>query len=260
MKFYERFWKYMPYVSAGMTGLSMLGKGAESLTGLAGWLSGETYTGDGTYSARTGERGFGGGTPFLPGPRTKGQPIGAFGGFESTAKDWLTSQGWNTAGNVAGHTINLLGEILSAPIELGLQSRDYIQKMKAGIPKKGFLEKGWGVVSEIGGAYRGMKEDEADRLRREKGRGIVEDRIQHRQIPSGSPAQVRKLAQARQTARRQQQENYYGGVYDAKTAQLMQYAFHELNPTIIKEMKKTQLARSYYDVGSAAIGRGRGIG
>jgi hypothetical protein len=252
MKFYERFWKYMPYVSAGLTGLSALGKGAESLTGLAGWLSGETYTGltpdpsadihmwkDPKKTGRYTDRGVG----------------GAFGGFESTAKSWLTDRGWNTAGNLAGHTINLVGEILSAPIELGLQSRDYIQKMKAGLPKGGML-KGT-VVGDIGEAYVKMKKEE-EAARRKDGRDPR--KIEHRQIISGTPAQLRKLAQARQTARRQQQENYYGGIYDPKVAQLMQYAFHELNPTIIKEMKKTQLARSYYDPGSQAIGRGRGIG
>jgi len=241
----------MPYVSAGMTGLSMLGKGAESLTGLAGWLSGETYTGDGTYKPSRYQQVSDYDTKEYP----RGKPAGAFGGFESTAKNWLTDRGWNTAGNLAGHTVNLVGEILSAPVELGLQSRDYIRRMKAGLPKGGML-KGT-VVGDIGEAYVKMKEEE-EAARRKDGRDPR--KIEHRQIISGTPAQLRKLAQARQTARRQQQQNYYGGIYDPKVAQLMQYAFHELNPTIIKEMKKTQLARSYYDVGSAAIGRGRGIG
>ena len=253
MKFYERFWKYMPYISAGVTGLGALGKGVESLTGLAGWLSGETYTGlppDPSAGMSI--------DPRITGRYTDRDVGGAFGGFESTARDWLTSQGWNTAGTVAGHTVNLIGEILSAPIELGLQSRDVIERMKSGIPKGGFL-KGT-VLGDIGEAYVGYKKSKAEEEAARDKDGKEVDRVTHRKIGYGTPAQVRKLAQARQTARRQQQQNYYGGVYDAKTAQLMQYAFHELHPTLIKEMKKTQLARPYYDVGSAAIGRGRGIG
>ena len=252
MKFYERFWKYMPYISAGVTGLGALGKGVESLTGLAGWLSGETYTGDGTYKPSR----YLSVSDYDPKEYPKGKPAGAFGGFESTSRDWLRSKGWNTAGTLVGHTVNLLGEILSAPVELGLQTRDVIERMKSGIPKGGFL-KGT-VLGDIGEAYVSYKTEE-EAARDKDGRGGRE-RVTHKQIPYGSPAEARKLSQARKLAHQQRQQNYYGGVYDPKVAQLMQYAFHELNPTIIAEMKKTQLARSYYDVGSAAIGRGRGIG
>jgi hypothetical protein len=251
MKFYERFWKYMPYISASVAGLGALGKGVESLTGLAGWLSGETYTGlppDPSADMSI--------DPRITGSYTDRGVGGAFGGFESTSRDWLRSKGWNTAGTLVGHTVNLLGEILSAPVEAGLRTRDVIERMKSGIPKGGFL-KGT-VLGDIGEAYVSYKA-EKEAAKDKDGKGGRE-RVTHRQIPYGSPAQARKLSQARKLAHQQRQQNYYGGVYDPKVAQLMQYAFHELNPTIIAEMKKTQLARSYYDVGSAAIGRGRGIG
>lgn len=250
LEYFEKFYKLSPYVIPVVAGL---GKGTETMTGIGGWLSGEDYTGNNTYSTRmkTDWQKSRYGQSSLP--KT---PVGAFGGFENTTRDFFTRHGYSQLGNLAGDTINLLGEIASTPFELGLQAQDigkgFLSDLKKHTPD-------WikDTVSGLGGAYMQLQQD-----KRGRGSGDGKDqgsgRPTHRQITNVAPPQISRLAQARRLE--QQRQGYAGGVYDPKVAQLMNYALHELQPTIIKEMRKTQLARSYYDVGGASIGRGRGIG
>jgi len=253
LEYFEKFYKLSPYVIPVITGL---GKGTETMTGIGGWLSGEDYTGNNTYSTRmtgadkreVGYRGFG--SPY------RESPTGAFGGFENTARDFFTGHGYSQLGNLAGDTINLLGEIASTPFELGLQAQDlgrgFLSNLKEHTPD--WLQRN---VSGLAGAYMQLQEDKRGRGS-EGGKDQGSGRPTHRQITNVPTPQISRLAQARRLE--QQRQGYAGGVYDPKVAQLLNYALHELQPTIIKEMRKTQLARSYYDVGGVSIGRGRGIG
>jgi len=255
LEYFEKFYKLSPYVIPVIAGL---GKGTETMTGIGGWLSGEDYTGNNTYSTRTESGSFltrEGMSSDLQN-MYKGKPVGAFGGFESTARDFFTGHGYSQLGNLAGDTINLLGEIASTPFELGLQAQDlgrgFLSNLKEHTPD--WLQRN---VSGLAGAYMQLQED-----KRKGGSGDGKDqgsgRPTHRQITNVPTPQISQLAKARRLE--QQRQGYAGGVYDPKVAQLLNYALHELQPTIIKEMRKTQLARSYYDVGGVSIGRGRGIG
>jgi len=252
MKFYERFFKYAPYISAGAT---LLGAG-DKATGLAGWLSGEDYTGNNTYAPRMESGSFltrEGMSPISSDLQNmyKRKPVGAFGGFESTARDWVSSNtGYSWAGNLAGNTVNLIGEIMSAPIEFGLQARD------VGRDIKGMLA--GSVIEDIGKSY--LKVQDAKRAAKEKqgGQGQQKERPKHKQISYGTPAQISALSAARKSQLREGRK-LYGNVYDEEVAALMNYALHELEPTILQELEKVS-ARSHYDVGSQAIGRGRGVG
>jgi len=155
LEYFEKFYKLSPYVIPVITGL---GKGTETMTGIGGWLSGEDYTGNNTYSTRmtgadkreVGYRGFG--SPY------RESPTGAFGGFENTARNFFTGHGYSQLGNLAGDTINLLGEIASTPFELGLQAQDlgrgFLSNLKEHTPD--WLQRN---VSGLAGAYMQLQED-----------------------------------------------------------------------------------------------------
>jgi hypothetical protein len=237
-EYFEKFYKYAPYVGAGLTGLSAL-KAPEKLRSLGGWLSGETYTGNegmgfqygNTNTSRYTDRGVG----------------GAFGGFESTARDYLTNKGYSWAGNLAGDTVNLLGEILSSPIELGFRARDEVQGFLGANPGIERLRK---TAGEVMGAYQegqGGKPKGEDPRKEQK-------RIVHKKANYGSPAQMRQLSNARKT-----QNQKVGGVYDQNVAQLLKYALHELSPTGSEKINSRK-TMGVISTGGQTIGRGRGIG
>tara|TARA_R110000803_G_scaffold28754_1_gene66200 strand:+ start:1478 stop:2206 length:729 start_codon:yes stop_codon:yes gene_type:complete len=238
LEYFEKFYKYAPYVGAGLTGLAAL-KAPENMRSLGGWLSGETYTGDAG-------RGFQYGDTSASRYTDTGKG-GAFGGFEGTARDYLTNKGYSWAGNLAGDTVNLLGEILSSPIELGFRARDEVQGFLGANPGVERLRK---TAGEVIGAYQqvqGGKPKGEDPRREQK-------RIAHKKANYGSPAQMRQLSNARKM-----QNQKVGGVYDQDVAQLLQYALHQLDPTRSEEVKSRK-TMGVVSTGGQTIGRGRGIG
>jgi len=243
MEYLEKFYKYAPYVGLGLSTLSAL-KAPEYLRSTAGWLSGETYTGDygkrfqyeNTNDSMYTDRGVG----------------GAFGGFESTARDYLTNQGYSWSGNLAGETINLVGEIMSAPIELGFRARDEVQGFLGANPRLNKIRQAIGEGIGIYDAQRGQGGKP-----KSKGERYERERIKHKEMGIGSPAAMRRLADARRI--QTQQSKGYGGVYDPKVAQLLQYAMHELSPSISEKIQSRKTF-GLFDTGSQRIGRGKGIG
>jgi len=242
LEYLEKFYKYAPYISAGTTALSMFDKSPETLGGIAGWLSGEDYSKDGYKPRGTMTEGF-------YGKQAGFKPTGAFGGFESKARDWVSSNtGYSWAGNLTGNVVNLVGELLSAPIELGFQARDVGKKIKGMLAGS--------VAEDIGQTYLDRSSKDKDDHGHDKGDG----RPKHREISYGQPASIRKLAQARRSQQQQGRGGYTGGVYDPQVAKLLTYALHELSPTVIREITLARKARPYYDVGFTGIGRGKGVG
>lgn len=241
MEYFEKFYKYAPYVGAGLSTLAAL-KAPEYLRSTAGWLSGETYTGDAG-------RGFQYGNTNASRYTDTGKG-GAFGGFEGTARDYLTNKGYSWAGNLAGDTVNLLGEIMSAPIELGFRARDEVQGFLGANPGVERLRKSAG---EVMGAYQQVQggKDKGGKPREREER----QRIAHKKANYGNPAQMRQLSNSRQI----QQNKKYGGVYDPKVAQLLQYALQELDPTQ-SERVQSRKTLGVTISGGQSIGRGRGIG
>lgn len=244
MEYLEKFYKLSPYVLGGVT---LFNNQQENLKGLAGWLSGETYTGNNTYADRIDTSTmFGTGSP---------KKLGAFGGFESTARDFLTSKGYSQLGDLAGDTINLIGEIASAPFELGFQTMDI---------GKGFLKDARSLLPDwvvdtatgLGEAYTYVQGQKAKG--RDDDRGKQGDRPKFKKVGYGQRPSLRKLADAKK-AERLRQKNYYGGVYDPKVAQLLNYAFHELQPTFIKESGNVKTKGLTVALNTSAIGRGKGL-
>jgi len=238
LEYFEKLYKYAPIVSAGASAL-----GSDWTRSLGGWLSGETYTGnegrgfqyEDTNESRYTDRGVG----------------GAFGGFEGTARNYLTDKGYSWAGNLLGDTINLAGEILSTPIELGFRARDEVQGFLGANPGVDRIRKSIGAAL---GAYADIQGDG-------KGGGNDDDkekrkRITHKNIPYGTPAQMRRLANAR---RIEEQNKRYGGVYDPKVAQLIKYAMMELDPTT-SEAIRSRKTMGPISMRGQSIGRGKGIG
>ena len=168
------------------------------------------------------------------------------------ARDYLTNQGYSWAGNLAGDTINLVGEIMSAPIELGFRARDEVQGFLGANPRLNKIRQAIGEGIGIYDAQRGQGGKP-----KSKGERYERERIKHKEMGIGSPAAMRRLADARRI--QTQQSKGYGGVYDPKVAQLLQYAMHELSPSISEKIQSRKTF-GLFDTGSQRIGRGKGIG